>query len=130
VIIDSSAWIEYFQRPTGPTGDAVAYVVRRRAAMTTDVVRLELMAGARSSTFALAIREALDACTDLAQQRLDDVEAAAELFVACRQAGETIRSSNDCLIAAIAIRNDVAVLHNDKDFDAIARHSSLKALRV
>jgi len=35
----------------------------------------------------------------------------------------------DCLIAAIAIRHDVPVLHADNDFDAIARHTPLKVDR-
>jgi predicted nucleic acid-binding protein len=32
----------------------------------------------------------------------------------------------DCLIAAIAIRERVAVLHNDRDFDVLHRHSKLR----
>jgi predicted nucleic acid-binding protein len=32
----------------------------------------------------------------------------------------------DCLIAAVAIRNDVPVLHNDADFDTLARHTALQ----
>ncbi len=31
----------------------------------------------------------------------------------------------DCLVAAIAIRADVPVLHADRDFDTLARHTDL-----
>jgi predicted nucleic acid-binding protein len=31
-----------------------------------------------------------------------------------------------CLIAAVAIRNDVPVLHHDADFDVLARHTPLR----
>jgi predicted nucleic acid-binding protein len=34
----------------------------------------------------------------------------------------------DCLIAAVAIRNGVSVLHRDRDFEVIARHTDLKVL--
>ena len=38
----------------------------------------------------------------------------------------TIRSMLDCLIAAVAIRQGIPVLHSDRDFDALARHTELR----
>ena len=35
----------------------------------------------------------------------------------------------DCLIAAVAIGADVAVLHRDDDFDVLARHTELDIVR-
>ena len=52
--------------------------------------------------------------------------SAAEIFRLGRRRGITVRSSVDCLIAAIAIENAVPVLHRDRDFDAIARYTSLE----
>lgn len=49
-----------------------------------------------------------------------------ELYRACRRGGETIPKMNDCLIAAVAIRNDASVLHRDADFDVLARHTPLR----
>ena len=40
--------------------------------------------------------------------------------------GETVRKLIDCLIGAVAIGADVPVLHNDDDFDVLARHTDLK----
>jgi predicted nucleic acid-binding protein len=40
---------------------------------------------------------------------------AAELYVRCRLAGITPRSSNDCLIAVTAIEFDLPILHRDLD---------------
>ncbi len=42
----------------------------------------------------------------------------------------TIRSSTDCLIAAIAIRNGVPVWHRDRDYDVIAKFTALRATRM
>ena len=55
-----------------------------------------------------------------------DVEDAASIYRACRRIGHTVRSTNDCLIAAIAIRNDVPVLHRDRDYDVIAQITGLR----
>jgi predicted nucleic acid-binding protein len=93
--------------------------------MTTDVVRLEVLAG---ETTVDLLSAALDSCEDVMQVPRIDVTDAAEIYRACRRAGETIRSLNDCLIAAIAIRNDVPVLHNDRDFDVIRRYSDLRVV--
>ncbi len=54
--------------------------------------------------------------------------AAAEIYRDGRGKGVTIRSSTDCLIAAIAIENDVPVWHRDRDFTAIAKYTRLKVV--
>ena len=55
-----------------------------------------------------------------------DYDEAAALYRACRGEGETVRKLIDCLIGSIAIRADAAVLHNDSDFDVLARHTELR----
>ena len=57
---------------------------------------------------------------ELADPWLGAVEAA-RIFGACRAAGVTIRSSVDCLIARIAIEHGLPLLHDDGDFEDIAR---------
>jgi hypothetical protein len=47
-------------------------------------------------------------------------EDAARIYFYCRKKGITIRSTIDCLIAQIALDQNLLLLHNDKDFDAIA----------
>jgi len=38
----------------------------------------------------------------------------------------TVRKLIDCLIAAVAIRGDVPILHMDADFDILAQHTALQ----
>jgi predicted nucleic acid-binding protein len=54
-----------------------------------------------------------------------DYEAAAGLYRTCRRSGTTVRRLPDCLIAMVAIRNRVELLHCDSHFEAIARHAPL-----
>jgi predicted nucleic acid-binding protein len=50
-------------------------------------------------------------------------DATAALFGSgCRWNGITPRSANDCLIAQYAARTHMPLLHNDRDFPAIAKH--------
>lgn len=59
---------------------------------------------------------------------LDLYLEAADIFRSGREKGFTIRSGIDCLIAAIAIENRIPVFHRDRDFDFLARFTSLKTV--
>jgi predicted nucleic acid-binding protein len=61
---------------------------------------------------------------------LERFEEAAELFRFLRTKSITIRRPMDCLIAAIAIHHGTRILHYDRDFEHIARHTSLQAVKV
>ena len=58
-----------------------------------------------------------------------DYYDAAALYRRCRRQGETVRKLADCLIAAVAIRAEIPILHNDRDFDTLARHTELQVDR-
>jgi predicted nucleic acid-binding protein len=128
VIIDTSAWIEFSRTAEGPTTRAVQQAIRDGSATVVDIVRLELLVGL-SRPSARVTSRLLATCRFVPQEPIFDVDDAVDLFERCRRAGETIRSPNDCLIAAIALRIGVPVLHVDRDFDAMARHSALQATR-
>jgi len=56
--------------------------------------------------------------------------AAARIYFDCRRLGWSIRSSVDCWIAQLAIENDAVLLHDDDDFEKIARARPLRAMRA
>ena len=56
--------------------------------------------------------------------------SAAEIYRQGRRRGVTIRSSVDCLIAAIAIENRIPVWHRDRDFDVIAGYTPLEVRAI
>jgi predicted nucleic acid-binding protein len=96
---------------------------------TTDVVVMEVLAGARDDDHRDRLRRLLARCEHVPLEGLDDFESAAELYRKCRGAGETVRALTDCLIAVVALRASVSVLHADRDFDVLARHTGLRAER-
>lgn len=126
VLVDSSAWIEFLRKTGSPANKAVRRAIDADEAATTDAVVLEVLLGARDDFERQRLTRMLASCLQLPQEPWDDVQAAAMLYTTCRRAGETPRSSSDCLIAAVAMRTDVPVLHRDRDFDVIARHTSLR----
>ncbi len=91
----------------------------------SDVIRMEILAGARDEAHLTTLRRLLARATVIHTLPTDYDDAAA-LYRHCRRRGETVRKLVDCLIAAVAIRANVAVLHKDADFDALARHTELR----
>ena len=79
-------------------------LLERDELATTDVVLMEVLAGARDADHRDRLRALLARCGFAATEAPRDYEDAAEIFRACRAAGETVRGLTDCLIATVAIR--------------------------
>jgi predicted nucleic acid-binding protein len=126
-LVDTSAWVEYLRATGSTTHRAVRRILdREEPAQTTDVVVMEVLAGARDDEHLDGLRRLLARCEHVPIEGLADFEAAAELYRSCRSAGETVRALTDCLIAVVALRASLSVLHADRDFDVLARHTGLR----
>ena len=127
VLVDTSAWIEYL-RETGSTAHGAArdIALGRVGGSTCAPVMMEVFAGARNDEHAESLQwlfgRSRKVHTDFAHY-----EEAAAIHRHCRRNGITVRSLVDCVIAAVALREDHEVLHADRDFAAIA---SVLPLRI
>jgi predicted nucleic acid-binding protein len=127
ILADTSAWVEYLRATGSPVHRRMGQLINADAGVvTTDVVVMELLAGATKDEDLTELRRMLLPFEHLPVDPLDDFETAAELYRRCRGGGETVRSLMDCLVAAVALRTGAAVLHQDRDYDAIARQSPLQ----
>ena len=124
ILIDTSAWVEFLRDTRSPVCDRVDVLLSDDIA-TCDAVEMEVLAGARDERHLNDLRALLARATTFPVERVD-YEAAALLYRTCRRNGETVRKLIDCLIAAVAIRADVPVLHADADFDVLGRHTALR----
>lgn len=123
ILVDSSAWIEFLRDTGSPTCKRVDTLLAGEIA-TCDPVLMEILAGARSESHHRDLRGLLARAT-MYHAEPGDYEMAAALYRKSRQNGETVRRLVDCLIAAIAIRNGLPVLHADPDFATLERHTAL-----
>jgi predicted nucleic acid-binding protein len=127
VLADTSAWIEYLRATGSPVHLRLRSLVNSETELaTTEVVLMEVLAGARDEAHARRLRQLLLTCVLIPTRELVDYEEAAALQRYCRALGETVRSLLDCLIAAVAIREDAEILHADRDFTVLARHTPLR----
>ena len=126
VLVDTSAWVEYLRGTGSPHNSWIRDAIRAEMPLGwTDPVLYELTAGTRSARRAEELRALLLRGPMIAVMGLQDWEDAAKLYRAARSKGFTVRSSVDCLIAAVAVRTGSPVLAKDRDFDALAQVSDL-----
>ena len=124
ILIDTSAWVEFFRDTGSATCNRVEALLGGETAIC-DAVRMEVLAGARDERHLQNLRRLL-ARAVLIPTVSADYDDAASLYRHCRRQGETVRKLVDCLIGSVAIRAGVAILHNDADFDLLARHTVLR----
>ena len=126
ILVDTSIWIDLLAaKPWSVTReeDFLRFA-------TCGPIAQEVLQGLRPGPQGDAFRAALSAMPVLSDPiSLDLFLSAADIYAQGRRRGVTIRSSVDCLIAAIAIEYRIPVWHRDRDFDAIAKFTSLEALR-
>lgn len=124
ILIDTSAWVEFLRDTGSPVCERVDQLLSSRIA-TCDAIRMEVLAGARDENHVHQLRRLLARATFLPTESID-FDSAAAIYRTCRSQGTSVRKLIDCLIAAVAIRENVPILHLDHDFAGIASVTSLR----
>ena len=128
VLVDTSVWVAVFRQGSQLS---LEDIVDFDDVVTCLPVVQEVLQGfqdlkafnrARDAMYALPIVD-----SPMPQATFDQ---AVDLYRATRRAGLTVRSGVDCLIAASAIRHHLEVLHDDRDYDTLARVSTLQVRRL
>lgn len=124
-LVDTSVWIEVFARPARIHLESTAHL---EEIVTCLPIMQEVLQGFRDDRAFRVARDAMHALP-IVEAPLETVvfDEAVDLYRLARRTGITVRSSVDCLIAVCAIRNDLKLLHHDRDFDRIARISPLRS---
>jgi len=125
LIADTSAWIEYLNATGSDQAGRVRQAISDHELVVVDPILMEVMAGARMASVAQTLRLLEAQHHEAMSAKLDWLDAAT-IYRELRWRGVTIRSQVDTLIAAVAIRLAIPVLHHDRDFGSIALHTALQ----
>ena len=129
ILVDTSVWIDWLRRGDRPAPLRLDRLLDEDDLVLAPVILQELLMGARGATQLESLRAHFDKMAVLMPTRRTLADAGA-LYAHCRWAGITPRSPHDCLIAQTAIEHGVALLHDDRDFELIARvEPALRLLR-
>ena len=122
MIADSSAWISMLRGSDTRVARRLEQALRQGEALyMPDVVYQQVLQGASNAQHFMRLQAQLDLVPPMAcEDARETARQAAILYARCRWQGFTIRSPNDCLVAACAIEVDEPLLHADQDFERIA----------
>lgn len=129
ILADASVWIDFFNGRNNASVGRLADLLEDGASPLglADLTLFEVLRGFRHAQDYLAAREALAALPIIPIGGENNAIAAAEHYRALRLQGITIASAVDVLLASYCIEHGYALLHGDRDFDAL---ESLRGLRV
>jgi hypothetical protein len=128
LLIDTSAWIEFLNNQPTPQAACVESAIQNdRDIFICGIVLAEVLQGIRDDAQHASVKEALLRAEFITTRRSTYLYAA-DLYRSLRKKGVTIRNTPDCIIAALCIENEIPLLHHDRDFDTIARHSKLEII--
>ncbi|MEO9021616.1 MAG: PIN domain-containing protein [Ginsengibacter sp.] len=125
-IIDTSVWINYFNTIISNKTNAADKLLENKSVIILPVILQEILQGIREKEKFDSVKGLLQALEFFEFHEIKTAIDAASLYRFLKTKGVTIRKPNDCLIAVICINNNIPLLHNDKDFNNIAKHTSLK----
>lgn len=114
VVVDTSAWIEYFRSGEGRASEALDVLLDEERALLCGVVEAEILRGLRPEEQG-RISDLFRALPYLEAERRDWVKAG-ERLGELRQRGINIPLT-DALIGALCLRHDAALLTLDRHLD-------------
>lgn len=131
ILVDTSVLIDLFKGASNGPANRMREVLGHHIPFgITSVIYQEVLQGTKSEKEYNLLRDYLSSQRFFhPQDAVKTYEDAARIYFSCRKKGVTIRSTIDCLIAQIALEQDLALLHNDRDFDAMAPIINLRLYR-
>jgi predicted nucleic acid-binding protein len=131
MLVDTSVWIDFFNHHPSPQAQRLTAAIQRNEIIAmTGLVYTEILLGLKNDADAQRVAQLLVICDWLPEPSREDYAQAAKLYRDCRSQGVTIRSTIDCLIAQLCIRDGLPLLAKDRDFEQLARFSGVKLVQV
>ncbi len=126
VIVDTSVWIDFFRGVQNDSTNRLLMLMDTNDIVVPPVIVQEVLQGVLDKKLVDVIENLLLGFKFISYDEYEAAFEAADLYRFLRKKGVTIRSSNDAIIAWLCAKNNLHLLHNDRDFTNISKHTSLK----
>lgn len=124
VLVDTSIIIDFINN--NKYRKEINALLSGKAFYTTEIIVMEVLQGIKDDKKYDKIKSFWESLP-LVEVKYEDFVKAANIYRNCRKKGITIRKSIDCIIAAIAMGNNLELFSNDRYFDNIRKHFELKS---
>ncbi|MFH1985038.1 MAG: PIN domain nuclease [Pseudomonadota bacterium] len=128
ILVDSSVWIDYFNGTTTWQTGMLDRCLSTVPIVMGDLILTEILQGFRSDKEFLKAKDFLSVLSFRQIGGYDVAIQSARNYRRLRKAGLTVRKTIDVIIGTFCIMEGLTLLHDDRDFDPIAAHLSLKTL--
>ena len=129
VLVDTTVWIDFFTGKATSQVDILELLISEgQDICVCGLVLTEVLQGVREEKQYKKIRKYFENLLFLPMTQAMHLHSA-EIYRSLRKKGITIRKPIDCMIASVAIAHGVHLLHNDKDFKPIEKHSGLMTVK-
>ncbi len=126
ILVDSSVWIDYFNGiPTWQT-DLLDTYLSKVPVVIGDLILTEVLQGFRSNTDYETAKKFLSALPFRQIAGYNVAVQSAQNYRFLRRTGVTVRKTINIIIATFCIMEGLILLHDDRDFDPMVSHFSLK----
>ncbi len=126
ILVDSSVWINYFNGITSWQTDLLDHYLSTTPVIIGDLVLTEVLQGFRNDADFETAKALLSALLFRQIGGYNVAIQSAQNYQTLRKAGLTVRKTIDIVIATFCIIEGYILLHDDRDFDPMATHLSLK----
>jgi predicted nucleic acid-binding protein len=128
IVVDSSVWIANLRNAETRAVRILREIDNTDTILVGDLILLEVLQGARDDEHAARIERSLRQFT--IEPMLDDKLAVrvARNYRILRERGVTLRKTIDVIIGTFCLERNHELLHDDRDFDAMTQHLSLRAI--
>ena len=126
ILVDSSVWINYFNGISNWQTDLLDNYLSNTLIVIGDLILTEVLQGFRSNTDFETAKSFLSALQFRQIGGYDVAIQSANNYRILRKSGVTVRKTIDIIIATFCIIEGLTLLHDDRDFDPMVTHFSLK----
>jgi predicted nucleic acid-binding protein len=131
ILVDTSIWIDFLRGENTAERHMLHELIEDEEDISiTGVILAEILQGIKEEKMFNTTRNFLLEFPIYEPQSILTYTDATRIYRECRKKGKVLRSTVDCIIAAICLENDFNIFHKDRDYDIIREYAGLKVLNV
>ncbi len=127
ILVDTSVWVDFLRGVNSRERRTLHRLIEDEEDIAiTGIILTEILQGIKEDKDFQTLKDYLLEFPLYSPKAPETYLRAAGIYRDCRKRGKTVRKTVDCIIAAIAMENGLALLHKDSDFDHIEACTGLK----
>lgn len=128
IVVDTSVWIDYLKGVLSAKTDLLDSMLEKETILIGDVILMEILQGIKSQQQFKSVIQFLQAFPSESMINPALAVTYANMYRTLRRRGNTIRKSNDVIIAGYCVEHGVPLLQQDRNFVPFAEVFGLQLL--